>query len=216
MWRRVCRCRANMEQVSQSRPDSGLSLSHFQYECLENRFRCSLNAAQGWGLGSANGGIERKRSRGISALTDAMAPLSDSPSPLTLPLPLPLSPPLCPALSHTHSLSQGCNGCMVTSTQLASISPAAQSSPSPPSPIFFGPPPPIFFRPPPPFSFDPPPPFSFAPPTPFFFCHLSLLFPFENWHALRRKSALPTNPPTLLTYLPTYRGTSLMRNSAFP
>ena len=31
--------RAILEQISQSRPDSGLGLSHFQYESLQNRFK---------------------------------------------------------------------------------------------------------------------------------------------------------------------------------
>ena len=37
------RCRANLEHISQSRPESGLGLSHFQYESLENHLRCSLD-----------------------------------------------------------------------------------------------------------------------------------------------------------------------------
>jgi len=38
------RRRANVEQVSQSSPDSGRGLSHFQGESLQNRFSCSLPA----------------------------------------------------------------------------------------------------------------------------------------------------------------------------
>ena len=33
------RCRTNSEHRRQSRPDSCLGLSHFQHECLENRFK---------------------------------------------------------------------------------------------------------------------------------------------------------------------------------
>ena len=40
------RCRANMAHIRQSRPDSGLDLSHFQFECLEHFFSCSLLARQ--------------------------------------------------------------------------------------------------------------------------------------------------------------------------
>jgi hypothetical protein len=35
---------SELEQISQSRPVSGLGLSHFQYESLEHRFSCSLLA----------------------------------------------------------------------------------------------------------------------------------------------------------------------------
>jgi hypothetical protein len=40
------RCRANVEQMSQSRPDSGLGLSNFQFESLYSRLSCSLLARQ--------------------------------------------------------------------------------------------------------------------------------------------------------------------------
>ena len=40
------RYRANLEQIRRSRPDSGLGLSHFQYEHLENDSSCSLPARQ--------------------------------------------------------------------------------------------------------------------------------------------------------------------------
>jgi len=40
------RCRANLEQIRRSRPDSGLGLSHFQYENLDNYSSCSLPARQ--------------------------------------------------------------------------------------------------------------------------------------------------------------------------
>ena len=38
----LCRCRANLEHISQSRPDYGLGLSHVQCKRVENYPRCSL------------------------------------------------------------------------------------------------------------------------------------------------------------------------------
>ena len=43
---RVCRCRTNVEQISQSRPDYGLGLSHFQCDILYNHLSCSRPACQ--------------------------------------------------------------------------------------------------------------------------------------------------------------------------
>ena len=40
------RCRANLVQIRQTRPDSGLGLSHFQYESLSTRLTGSLLARQ--------------------------------------------------------------------------------------------------------------------------------------------------------------------------
>ena len=41
-----CRCRANLAQICQSRPDSGLGLSHFRSESLEHHLSYSLPARQ--------------------------------------------------------------------------------------------------------------------------------------------------------------------------
>ena len=40
------RCRANLEQISQSRPDSGLGLNHFQYRSLQDHSSRSLSPRQ--------------------------------------------------------------------------------------------------------------------------------------------------------------------------
>jgi len=39
------RCRANLEQINQSRPDSGLGLSHFLFKSLEHHLSCSVSLA---------------------------------------------------------------------------------------------------------------------------------------------------------------------------
>ena len=42
----ACCCRANLAHISRTRPDYGLSASHFQCEILENYVWCSLPARQ--------------------------------------------------------------------------------------------------------------------------------------------------------------------------
>ena len=42
---RTARCPAILEQISQSRPDSGLGLSHFQCELLTH-FSCSIHVGK--------------------------------------------------------------------------------------------------------------------------------------------------------------------------
>jgi len=46
----------NLEHISQSRPDSGLGLSHSQYESLETHLSCSLFARQAWGRSAVRSG----------------------------------------------------------------------------------------------------------------------------------------------------------------
>ena len=39
-------CLANLEQISKSRPDSGLGVSHFHYESLSNHSSCPIPVRQ--------------------------------------------------------------------------------------------------------------------------------------------------------------------------